>query len=486
MHSEGAVEEVICVLSTQHHQELAILQCLSLLFNARQVNCSGLQKGGHFHTLAHFLLAAAVGTQGQQHLSLPISVVPNGPRVHIQTQSPSSREKPAAPLLALDTLLRAITTADILSILQTLLAERKVLLISRKIELLAPAAQALLSLLAPWEWPYIYIPLLPESIISMVESPVPFLLGALSDSIDESTFKNMSKDTSIVNLDTGVVHQPQPEVSPWASAPNTTALISETIARYLVGLKTAEQLQTIYVEIGEGSTVSAVEGDWQWFDLQRKALASLLREVQRESERSPMGSSGDIDSFLLDVSASFSVKNAQPQRADKSKKWLNPSFGDNIRAAFRFPTFTPQFPSLALCVRDNEPATSIHHPIRNHEIYRRNYGVMNLNSEGSAVAPGKLLGEDTYNQGEDASRDGEFANSCTCVEDAGLRRSLEESVSSGLVMWSNNVAAVEEASLMGQRSSHLAALALQHAVEQHLVRPFLEQHPEICGNPCAS
>ncbi len=81
-----------------------------------------------------------------------------------------------------------------------------------------------------------------------MESPIPYLLGALSDSVDETVLEEIQKHTLIVNLDTGCVHRPLLDPSP-PLKPSTTALISDAISRYLAELDVVEQHETVYVEM---------------------------------------------------------------------------------------------------------------------------------------------------------------------------------------------------------------------------------------------
>ncbi|CAM9507266.1 unnamed protein product, partial [Laminaria digitata] len=65
----------------------------------------------------------------------------------------------------------------ILTALSCLLQEQSVLLLSDRVEDLAPATSALLGLLFPLRWPHTLIPVLPASLLHYLEAPVPFLMG---------------------------------------------------------------------------------------------------------------------------------------------------------------------------------------------------------------------------------------------------------------------------------------------------------------------
>eukprot|EP00750_Incisomonas_marina_P009551 INCI16041.1.p1 GENE.INCI16041.1~~INCI16041.1.p1 ORF type:complete len:1148 (+),score=160.74 INCI16041.1:225-3668(+) len=96
----------------------------------------------------------------------------------------ASLQANALPFLehhALELLMRFLSPSSIASLIGALLVEHNVLLLARDIELLAPVAEALRSLLFPLRWVQVYIPLLPRPFLSMVQSPVPFIMGTHID-----------------------------------------------------------------------------------------------------------------------------------------------------------------------------------------------------------------------------------------------------------------------------------------------------------------
>jgi hypothetical protein len=58
-----------------------------------------------------------------------------------------------------------------------LLLEKKVLLISDHKALLTHAAVALISFLFPVCWKHVLVPILPKSMIDVLDAPVPFIIG---------------------------------------------------------------------------------------------------------------------------------------------------------------------------------------------------------------------------------------------------------------------------------------------------------------------
>ncbi|VEN50588.1 unnamed protein product [Callosobruchus maculatus] len=93
--------------------------------------------------------------------------------------------------------------ADVLlKIFSSLLLERKVILISSSIGKLSSCVDSLQSLLYPFTWHHTFIPILPEQLWDIVESPTPVICGVLSDRVvDDHQIEN----GIVVNLDSGTV-----------------------------------------------------------------------------------------------------------------------------------------------------------------------------------------------------------------------------------------------------------------------------------------
>ncbi|RZC39160.1 suppression of tumorigenicity 5 protein, partial [Asbolus verrucosus] len=71
----------------------------------------------------------------------------------------------------------------LLKIFASLLLERKVILISCVISKLSCCVDALQSILYPFSWPHTFIPILPQCLWDVVESPTPVICGILSVSV---------------------------------------------------------------------------------------------------------------------------------------------------------------------------------------------------------------------------------------------------------------------------------------------------------------
>ncbi|XP_063921936.1 DENN domain-containing protein 2B-like isoform X2 [Zophobas morio] len=86
----------------------------------------------------------------------------------------------------------------LLKIFASLLLERKVILISCVISKLSTCVDALQSILYPFSWPHTFIPILPQCLWEVVESPTPVICGILSVSVVND---HKIEDGIVVDLD---------------------------------------------------------------------------------------------------------------------------------------------------------------------------------------------------------------------------------------------------------------------------------------------
>jgi len=74
-------------------------------------------------------------------------------------------------------LFKFLNLDNILFLLNCILNERQILLCSSHYSLLGTIAEALTSLIYPFHWHHVYIPLLPSACIEFITAPVPFIMG---------------------------------------------------------------------------------------------------------------------------------------------------------------------------------------------------------------------------------------------------------------------------------------------------------------------
>ena len=60
-----------------------------------------------------------------------------------------------------------------------MMLEKSVIFVSDNIPLLSSAILGMQCFLAPFKWTYVQIPILPRSLVDMIEAPMPFIVGLL-------------------------------------------------------------------------------------------------------------------------------------------------------------------------------------------------------------------------------------------------------------------------------------------------------------------
>ena len=100
-------------------------------------------------------------------------------------------------------LFASLSVGNALLIHACLLLEYKVALVSSHYALLTPVAEALLSLMFPFHWQGMYIPILPYHMLDILDAPVPYLVGLHRRYMQE---ENRPPGVILVDLDEDVVH----------------------------------------------------------------------------------------------------------------------------------------------------------------------------------------------------------------------------------------------------------------------------------------
>eukprot|EP01083_Nonionella_stella_P077750 212441_1 len=99
-------------------------------------------------------------------------------------------------------LFHSLSLNNILSIIIAMLCEKRILFYSVRIELLTPCIQSLCSLIFPFYWQHIYVPVLPAKFTDFVYAPMPFICGVLSSYLPDLS---LLEGVVFVDLDCNVV-----------------------------------------------------------------------------------------------------------------------------------------------------------------------------------------------------------------------------------------------------------------------------------------
>eukprot|EP01083_Nonionella_stella_P017009 47507_1 len=88
-------------------------------------------------------------------------------------------------------LFRCLSCDDIIHLIGAILLEKQIVLHSCCYALITPCAEALRSLIWPFEYQYNFIPVLPQSFARILEAPVPFIFGMHRSSFDSISLTNI-------------------------------------------------------------------------------------------------------------------------------------------------------------------------------------------------------------------------------------------------------------------------------------------------------
>eukprot|EP00961_Rhodomonas_salina_P127327 1716442-Rhodomonas_salina.1 len=115
------------------------------------------------------------------------------------------------PRVPLDVLFLLLDRTNALQVLTCVLLEQKMLFYSDSVSLLTTVAESILTLIFPFRWEHVYIPVLPLQLLEFVHAPTPFIMGVHPGSLkNRTTFLGSScpDDVVVVNLDHNTVRLP--------------------------------------------------------------------------------------------------------------------------------------------------------------------------------------------------------------------------------------------------------------------------------------
>ncbi|KNC53194.1 uncharacterized protein AMSG_09278 [Thecamonas trahens ATCC 50062] len=201
----------------------------------------------------------------------------------------------------------ALSPPDLADILLALLLEAKLVLVSSSPGMLSSAALAALALLAPFPWPYVFVPIVPAVMTQYLAAPTPFIMGASPVTVADQVGDGAT-DVCVASLDGSGLARPLPDVYLEAPRPLRAAVIAAIVAGSRPELECADRLQA-GVPTAPVPTVllSAVRAIW---DRLLAALPYAVRTVQA--------------STVLDRGVFLTLTLAAETRADGSG-WASPA-----------------------------------------------------------------------------------------------------------------------------------------------------------------
>ena len=169
---------------------------------------------GRSETDSQLIAAAQARLQGLVACQLP------RPNTEVQVKWPGvfryrifrPQGLPVVDPYCFECLFSCLSINNIATLIGCLLVEDNILFYTRRLHLLAPALEALQSLIFPFRWTQVYVPILPAAMIDMTDSPVPWLMGTHVLNVGRINFKHnpgeLPTQITMVNLDENSVAPP--------------------------------------------------------------------------------------------------------------------------------------------------------------------------------------------------------------------------------------------------------------------------------------
>jgi hypothetical protein len=179
-----------------------------------------------------------------------------------------------------------LSVSNVMVVFSCLLKEMRVALCCKSYSILGPVAEALTSLLFPFHWEGMYLPIMPYSLLDILDAPVPFLVGLHSRYLTEVEPEQRPKGVVFVDLDCDEVHlgfsdngQGTGEI-PWLPSRHATKLKA----------KLEEFASVVYVMPSSGNGDSVTVGNAQRLSVSQcpsyvgSSTESLVRTEGRRRE----------------------------------------------------------------------------------------------------------------------------------------------------------------------------------------------------------
>ncbi|KAG0377132.1 hypothetical protein BGX24_006666 [Mortierella sp. AD032] len=115
---------------------------------------------------------------------------------------PALNSVPIVKNFSLYPLFRCMSAEDIVTVIEVMLSEGKIILLSSHLGMLTLAAESLLYLFFPLYWQGVYIPILPAALMTCLQAPVPYIIGVERSCCDEEF---PPEEACVVDLDKGTI-----------------------------------------------------------------------------------------------------------------------------------------------------------------------------------------------------------------------------------------------------------------------------------------
>ena len=150
--------------------------------------------------VANFCAETPVPPRGMTSVDVTVADQP------LQFSRPPPNQLPMISSQSFESLFRSLDINNVVLAWSCLLLEHKICLCSSSLSILTPASSALLSLLFPFVWCGIYIPVLPHTLLDVIDAPVPFLVGIDVEYLRTTQPIDRPEGVVFINLDTNEIH----------------------------------------------------------------------------------------------------------------------------------------------------------------------------------------------------------------------------------------------------------------------------------------
>ncbi|KAF9400960.1 hypothetical protein BGX21_003085 [Mortierella sp. AD011] len=144
----------------------------------------------------------------------------------IYASRPALNSVPIVKNFSLYPLFRCISAEDIVTLIEVMLSEGKIIFVSSHLGMLTLAAESILYLFFPLYWQGVYIPILPAALMTCLQAPVPYIIG-VERSCCDSDFP--PEDACVVDLDKGTVNV---QLAPTSLPPRPRRKLIQCLEQY--------------------------------------------------------------------------------------------------------------------------------------------------------------------------------------------------------------------------------------------------------------
>ena len=150
---------------------------------------------------------AALCLEAPSPITSRIQVQTSIRELQLYAKREAANELPGSRTTDLYPLFRTLTIPNIILLLEYVLAESKIILLSTHVAMLQLVSQAILDLIWPLEWAGVYIPVLPSRLVQALDAPCPYICG-----IDRKydNYDLPDDDYVLVDLDKNELHSTAP------------------------------------------------------------------------------------------------------------------------------------------------------------------------------------------------------------------------------------------------------------------------------------